>query len=569
MSAMSHGDVVTLLGAIGALIGVGRLLGEGARRLGQPAVIGELCAGLVLGPTILGALWPRGFEAIFPHEGPVPVAMHGMTTVAVTLFLLVAGMEVDLSTIWRRRRVALSVGTGGMIGPIVLIAAPAFLAMEWMDAGPEATTLTFVLFMWTAVAISALPVVARILIDLQLFKTDIGMTIIGASVYNDLVGRVLFALVLAFMGPAHGGGLPIAQSLPLAAVFMIGMLTVGRIAVDRSLAWLVTNATPTGGVLGFAATGAFLCAALTEYLGVHAIFGAFIFGIALGDSRHLSAASRETLDRFVSFIFAPIFFASIGLRVDFLANFDVGLVLLVLVISTVGKIGGCIAASRWVGFRGRDAWAVAFGLNARGAMEIVLGLLALEAGLIGERMFVALVVMALVTSMTSGPLMKLAVGRSVGRARFWELAGPDRFVGALEATDRDGAIAELAARASGAPGAPGPLPDAARIVDAALAREALVSSAIGHGVAVPHARLEGLARPIVAIGRSAVGLDFGARDGQPVRLVILLVTPLQDAEVQLKLLASIASVCQDQSFVERLLEAPDWAAFSEALQSET
>jgi Kef-type K+ transport system membrane component KefB/mannitol/fructose-specific phosphotransferase system IIA component (Ntr-type) len=562
MSGMTHTDVVTLLAALGVLIGVGRLLGEAARRLGQPAVIGELFAGIVLGPTIFGALWPRGFDSLFPHEGPAHVAIHGMTTVAVTLFLLVAGMEVDLSTIWRRRRVALSVGTGGMLGPISLITIPAILIPTSMDAGPEATELTFLLFMWTAVAISALPVVARILIDLQLFKTDIGMTIIGASVFNDLVGRLLFALVLAFMGPAHGGGMHFSQSLPLAAVFMLTMLTIGRVAVDRSLGWLVTNATPTGGVLGFAATGALLCAALTEWLGVHAIFGAFIFGIALGDSRNLSAASRETLDRFVSFIFAPIFFASIGLRVDFLANFDVWLVLLVLVVSTIGKIGGCIVASRMVGFGGRDAWAVAFGLNARGAMEIVLGLVALDAGLIGERMFVALVVMALVTSVTSGPLIKLAVGRSVRKTRFWELAGPDRFVPAIKAADRDHAITELAALAALAPSAG---IEAARIVAAALAREHLVSSAIGNSVAVPHARIEGLGEPIVVIGCAPHGMDFNARDGQPVRLVILLVTPLENAEIQLRLLASVAHACQNAALVERLISAPDWGAFAAIL----
>lgn len=557
MSMLSTAEIVALLLGLGALIGAAHLLGELARRLGQPAVVGELFAGILLGPTILGAVLPGVREWMFPSEGPLPIALHGLSTVAVTLFLLVAGMEVDLSTIWRRRQVAVRVGVGGMAAPFLLAVPLAVLLPQWMDTGPEATWLTFGLFMGTAMAISALPVVAKILIDLQMFKTDVGMTVIATAVFNDLVGRVLFAMVLAFMGPLHGGGLPLVPSIGLSLAFMAIMLTVGRVGIDRLLAWMNAHTSVPGSVLGFAATATFLCAAFTEWLGVHAIFGAFIFGIAFGDSRHLRAPTREAIDRFVSFIFAPIFFATIGLRVDFFANFDIGLVLVVLVVATIGKVGGCMLGARWAGFFGRDAWAVSFGLNARGAMEIILGLLALEAGLIGERMFVALVVMALVTSMTSGPLIKRVLGREKP-VRFWDFTGPKHYVHALEATDRDGAIAELAqaAVAGGRSSA-----DVEMIRSSAWAREKLVSSGIGRGVAVPHARIPGLAQPLVAIGRSRRGIDFDSRDGQPARLMVLLVTPLENAELQLRLLASVAQVCQDETTVNRLLGAANWTEF--------
>ncbi len=566
MSSMSHGEIVTLLAALGVLIGTARLLGELARRFGQPAVIGELFAGILLGPTILGAAWPQASEALFPHDGPVPVALHGLTTVAITLFLLVAGMEVDLSTIWRRRIVAVTVGLGGMLLPIILITPPAFFFKTWMDAGPEATDLTFVLFIATAVAISALPVVAKILIDLQLFKTDIGMTIVAAAVFNDIVGRILFALVLALMGPLHGGGLPLWQSLALTAVFMTVALTVGRVGVDRALGWLNAHASVPGSVLGFAATGTFICAAFTEWLGVHAIFGAFIFGIALGDSRHLRPGTRQTIDQFVSFIFAPIFFATIGLRVDFVGSFDLGLVLLVLIISTVGKVGGCVLAARWTGFGGRDGWAVAFGMNARGAMEIILGLLALEVGLIGDRMFVALVIMALVTSMTSGPLLQRVLGRTKP-VRFWDFAGSRTFAPTLHASDRDTVLAELANIAAASGKIEGL--DAEAVTAAALARERILPSGVGHGVALPHARMPGIPQPVVAIGRSARGIDFDARDGQPARLVVLLITPLENPELQLRLLASVAQVCQNEAAVARLLAAADWTEFLAVLNEST
>ncbi len=557
MSGLSHAEIITLLVALGVLLGAARLLGEIARKLGQPAVIGELFAGILLGPTLLGNFWPRASQTLFPPEGPLPVSLHALTTVAITLFLLVAGMEVDLSTIWKRRRAALSVGIGGMVVPFALALPFAWLMPVAMDAGADASSLTFPLFFATAMAISALPVVAKILIDLQLFKTDIGMTVIAAAVFNDIVGWLVFALILALMGRAGATGPELWQTVTLTLLFAGFMLTLGRAAVERILPWLHAHCSVPGSVLGFAATGAALCAAFTEWLGVHAIFGAFIFGIALGDSRHLRQSTRETIDQFVSFIFAPLFFASIGLRIDFAANFDLALVLLVLVIATLGKVGGCLVAARWTGFPRRDAWAVAFGLNARGAMEIILGLLALQAGLIGEKMFVALVVMALVTSMTSGSLMQRALGR-VKPVRFWEHAGPRLFKPFINAASREEAITELAAIAATDPRH---ALEAQTVAAAALARERLVSSAIGHGVAVPHARIAGIAHPVVAIARSRRGIDFDARDGRPTRLIILLVTPLENTEVQLRLLASVAQACQDETVVARLLNAPDWTEF--------
>lgn len=554
MKPLTHDEIVTLLLGVGILLGCARVLGELARKLRQPAVIGELFAGILLGPTVLGTFWPDAAASLFPREGPLPVVLQGVTTLAVTLFLLVAGMEVDLSTIWRRRSAAMRVSVMGMVVPFAVGFPIAWLAPGFMDSGPDVSGLAFSLFFGTAMAISALPVVAKILIDLQLFKTDIGMTIISAAVLDDLTGWMMFAMVLALMGGHGSSGFAVWQTILMTLAFAAFMLTAGRVLVNRALPWLMAHTSFPGGILGFAVTVAVLCAAFTEWLGVHAIFGAFIFGIALGDSRHLRQSTRETIDRFVSFVFAPLFFASIGLKVNFATNFDLPLVLMVLVIATAGKIGGCVFSARRGGFERREAWAIGFGLNARGAMEIILGLLALQAGLIGERMFVALVVMALVTSMASGPLMQWALGR-VKPVRFWDFTGPKHYVHAMEATDRDAAIAELARAV--VVGARTPL-DAEAIRASAWAREKLVSSGIGQGVAVPHARLPGLSQPLVAIGRSRRGIDFDSRDGEPARLVVLLVTPLENAELQLRLLASVAQVCQDEATVNQLLGAANW-----------
>ena len=155
----------------------------------------------------------------------------------------------------------------------------------------------------------------------------------------------------------------------------------------------------------------FLAAAFTEYIGIHAIFGAFIMGVALGDSEHFSERAKEIVHQFINNIFAPLFFVSIGLRVNFILNFDLGLTLIILAIAFVGKIVGSGLGTRLGGFSWKESLAAGFGMNARGAMEIILGIIALENGLINEKVFVSLVIMALVTSMTSGPLMKWSLSR--------------------------------------------------------------------------------------------------------------------------------------------------------------
>lgn len=356
------------------------------------------------------------------------------------------------------------------------------------------------------------------------------------------------------IGQSSGLGLGVAGSIALTLLFVTFMLTGGRLLLDRALPWAHAHLSWPGGLLSFVLVLGLGCAAFTEWIGVHAIFGAFICGVALGDSRHLRARTRATIEQFVSFIFAPLFFASIGLRINFIDHFDIPLVLTVLVIATVAKVGGCFIAGRFAGFASRDSLAIGFGMNARGAMEIVLGLLALEAGLIGERLFVALVVMALVTSIISGSLIQWILGRRKA-VRFWTHASARTFISDLTARAGNEVIVELsmALADSGI--------DPADIARAALSRERTLGSGLGGGVAVPHARIDGLERALVAIGRSSDGVDFDARDGSLAHLIILIVTPSNDTDTQLHLLASIASVCQDPATVNRLVSASNWTEF--------
>lgn len=559
---MKTGDVTTLFLAVATLLATARLLGELARRLHQPAVLGEILAGVLLGPTVLGALAPDAQAYLFPRSGAVALALEAIGTLAISLFLLVAGMEVDLSTVWRQGRVALGVGVAGLVVPFALGFGAAWLAPEALGAHEGADRLVFALFVATALGISALPVIAKILIDLNLYRTDLGMIVVAAAIFNDLVGWIVFALVLGLMGAAGHDGGGIGMTIAMTLGFAGGMLTVGRWLVDRVLPFLQAHTVWPGGVLGFALSAALFAAAFTESIGIHAIFGAFLFGVALGDSRHLRERTRATIDQFVSFFFAPLFFASIGLRVDFVARFDVVLVLTVLAIGTVGKVLGAGLGARWSGLPPRQSLAVGFGMNARGAMEIILGLLALEAGLIRERMFVALVVMALVTSVASGSVMQLLLGRK-RPIRFTNFLSSRGFVPKLRARERREAIEELVRRVSDT------LPGGAEAVSAAVwKRESIMATGLVNGLAVPHARLAGLKAPTIAVGISRGGIDFDAADGQPATLVFLVLTPDEDSAIQLALLSDIGRTFQNRLLSEKATRVANYTQFLALVRAE-
>lgn len=560
MSALTHSEITALLLALGLLLATARILGETARRFNLPSVLGEILAGILWGPTIFGALAPAGRAFLFPDHGGGALAFDGLMTLAITLFLLVAGLEVDLSTIWRQGKVALNVGLAGIIVPFSVGFIAAWYFPGMMGWEPGADSLIFALFMATALSISALPVIAKTLMDLNIYRSDLGMLVIAAAVFNDLVGWIVFAVILGMLGTG-GGTMGIGQTIGLTLVFALGMLTVGRWLIHRVLPWVQAHASWPGGVLGFALSLALISAAFTEWIGIHAIFGAFLAGVALGDSENLRERTRATIEQFVSFIFAPLFFASIGLKVDFLAHFDPVLVLTVLVIACLGKVLGCGLAGLLSGLARRESWALGFGMNARGAMEIILGMLALKYGMIGERLFVALVFMALATSLMSGPMLQRLLHLKKSR-RFTDYLNARTFINPLSGHTRFGAISEMAASAAQVAGL-----EESEIRDAVLLRESLMATGIGRGMAVPHARLKGLSSPLLVVGLSPDGIDFDSPDGFPAHIIFLILTPLQDDGAQLEILADIATTFKVKEIREKVREVSSCTEFLALIRS--
>lgn len=562
MERLTSSEITIMFVALGTLLAAARCLGELAKRYQQPAVLGEILAGVLLGPTVLGMLAPEWSTWLFPTTGPSAVVLDGFTTLAITLFLLVAGMEVELSTMWRQGKVAALVGLAGVLVPFVVGFGAAWYAPWSMGWEGIVDIRLFALFFATALSISALPVIARTLLDLNLYRSDFGMIIIAAAVSNDLVGWIVFAVILGLMGHENTHGLSIGLTIAMTLCFTGLMLTLGRWLIDRVLPWVKAHTSWPGGVLGFAMVLALFGAACTEAIGIHAIFGAFIVGVAIGDSAHLRSQTRAVIDQFVSFIFAPLFFASIGLKVNFVTHFDWRLALVVFLIASFGKVVGCGLGARYGGLPKREAWALGMAMNARGAMEIILGLLALQYGVIHERLFVALVIMALGTSALSGPVMTWILDRKPAR-RFTDFVAARSFLNPLQAFDRPEAIHALARCASEVTGL-----EAERIATAVMEREALMSTGLNHGIAVPHARLEGLRAPVVITGLSHAGIDFDADDGMPAQMIFLLLTPPHDDSIQLDLLADITERFQDAETRARTLQVGSYTEFLALMKEE-
>jgi Kef-type K+ transport system membrane component KefB len=404
----SEQDFALLLFQLFALLSMGLALGELFRQARQPTVIGEILAGVLLGPSVLGVIAPDLFSMLFP--GSQTQLLGSLAWLGSVFLLLVAGLEINLAILVRQRRL---VALTSVIGIALPFTCGFVLGLNLPDdylIDPGRRVL-FSLFLATALSISAIPIIAKILMELGLLRAAVGQTILGAAIVNDLVGWIFFAVILSMLTTSAHGQTSVGATVILTITFALACLTFGRKFVAKLFGFFKKMKLPPEGILGVAVLVAFLCAAFTQWIGIHAIFGAFLAGVMIGETGETSNGARELLRQMVFYIFAPIFFASMGLRANFVHHFDLPLVLAVLGVAVAAKFTGGYLGAHLGGKKGYQACAIGFGLMPQGAMGIILAFLALEFSLINETVFVALVTTALVTSLLSGPLIKWAMAR--------------------------------------------------------------------------------------------------------------------------------------------------------------
>jgi Kef-type K+ transport system membrane component KefB len=541
-------NITLLFLSLALMLFTARLFGEIFIKLKQPAVIGEIFAGIILGPTFLGMIAPGWHEIIYPPSPEIRIIQDGISILSVVLLLLVSGLEVDLSILLKQGKTASLTSIMGIIFPFIIGFSAAFLFPQLFGRNYNHPTWFFALFIGTALSISALPVIAKTLLDLKIFKSHIGSIIIAAAMFNDLIGWIIFSVLLSLIG----GGVQkfsLMYTIIYLFVFIFSALILLRRILSKTVEIIQNKFSSPGAILNFILMLGFFCAALTEYIGVHAIFGAFIIGIAIGDSVHLKEKTREIIHQFVTNIFAPLFFVSIGLKVNFITNFDFVVVAVIVLLAFAGKVIGGSFGARLGGLSKKESLIVGFGMNSRGAMEIILGLLALENNLIQEVTFVALVIMALITSLSSAPIMNYLLKRKedfnlnnllLSKNSIISYNGNKEFV-----INELSSIAAKSTKLS-----------SQEIIKSVMEREEQLATGIANHLAIPHAKLK-ISKPFIAFCKHQSGVDFGAADGIPAQFIFLLLTPEDKNELQLNLLAEIVKKFDDLEKVKQLLPIED------------
>jgi Kef-type K+ transport system membrane component KefB len=388
-----------------------RIGGEVAARLHLPLHVGELAMGIALGPSLLGWLWPGAFQSLFPADAASRSLLDVVSWTGVIMLALLAGLETRLGILRTAGRVVL----GGWIGGFGLpFAAGLTLGMAAPDAlvPPGVDRPVFALFLATAMSISAIPVIARILMDLKLYRTRVGMVILSTAIADDTVGWIVLAVVAGLAGGALELG-PILRTVLLTAAFVVGSFTLGRILVDRAIRASRRLRVPFGELSAMLML-VFAFAALTQWIGVHLVLGAFVAAILIGREPDLDPDSVTAVRHLGMGLFVPFFFAYTGIKVDLttLRGSALGFAAAAVVVACLSKIVGGWAGTRLGGLPHWEALAVGFGLNARGAMELVIAAIGLSIGLLNEPTYATIVLIAVLTTVMAAPMLQFCVHRA-------------------------------------------------------------------------------------------------------------------------------------------------------------
>ncbi|HEX4788998.1 MAG TPA: cation:proton antiporter [Actinospica sp.] len=398
-----------VIGALAVILAVSALFAAVARRCGQPVVIGQILAGLVLGPSVLGRLPGHLVGRLFPTAS-VP-ALDVLAQIAVALFMFVIGYELDLRALRGHRRVPVYVACGALLVPMTLgCAATIAFRSSFTAVGLSRFDVETVLYMGIALSVTALPVLAAIVRERGIAGTLAGVTATSAAGLMDVVSWLVLAGVIA--SAVHGTGRPWTATLGLLVAFVAGMRFLIRPLLGR---WMTRRQATLANKLP---TAAVLClggAWFTASIGLHPVFGALVAGLTMPKQDGTPDPDVLRPLEQVGGLLLPLFFVVTGLSLNVGAMNATAFLLLALVcvIAVGGKIGPAYAASRAGGLRREDAATVAALVNTRGLTELIALNLGLSSGLIGPRLFAVLVLMALITTMMTAPLLTL-----IGRHRF-------------------------------------------------------------------------------------------------------------------------------------------------------
>ena len=375
-------------------------------RVGQPSVVGEMAAGILLGPSLFGLLAPNMFSVVFPQDSLGTLGL--LSQIGVCFFMFVVGMEVNMKHMRSMAHAAVAVSHASILIPSLLGVMLAYYL--FVDLGAPGTTFTaFALFMGISMSITAFPVLARIIKERNLSGTALGTTAVTCAAVDDVTAWSLLPFVVAISRAGSLGGSVVTVLSTL--VFVAIMLAFVRRGLPR---WIgpkrMSDTEPTRVTLIIIVSLVMISAMSTEIIGVHALFGAFLAGTVMPDVHEFRQRISIRVESFSSVLLLPVFFTYTGLRTQIGLIGDLNgwlLCLLIVAVATIGKLGGSAIAARLTGMGWRDSLQLGALMNTRGLMELIVLNIGYDLGILSSRIFAMLVVMALVTTILTGPLLSL------------------------------------------------------------------------------------------------------------------------------------------------------------------
>lgn len=546
MTILSEYDVFIFIAQLGIILLSARIFGEIFRKFGQPIIAGEVFAGILLGPSIFGHFLPAWHKTLFPSDVAHPYLLQGISWLCVLFLLLITGLEIDFQASIRQGRQCFLISFFGLFASLAgVYCITFFLPPYFYPVGVAPAHVNLLLIV--ALSVTAIPVIAKILFDFNILRSAVGVKVLTAGVLSDVWGWTLLAVVISLVDTGSITAASILRPLMTMIVYLGVTLTVGRAIIERFLNVIGYKEMDTTMALSFLFVLALLNGAVAHLLGVHVFFGAFIAGVMAGESDKITPYVRQWTRDFIFAVFAPIFFVLIGMQLD-LAKAEIWAPLIVLlIVSSVCKVGGAFLGGIWGGLGRKNALTVASGLNTQGTMGIIVALIAFDMGIFNKELFSTVVFICVLTSLFVGPLLKWAI-KGVQRplARYFDR---EHVFLDVEGNSKRDVIRKLTALMSKRK----MIANEHLVQKAIWERENVMSTAIGEGVALPHARLPNLKTPVLCFFRLKSPVDFSSPDNKPVQMLFLELTDLNDDGMQLNLIAHVARFISSEENRQRLL----------------
>jgi Kef-type K+ transport system membrane component KefB/nucleotide-binding universal stress UspA family protein len=399
------------------LLIVGRVLGEGMQRIGQPALMGTLLAGIVLGPSLFGWLWPSAQHFIFPKDETQKGMIDGLSQIGILMLLLLTGMETDLKLVRKSGAAAIAIALCGIAFPF----ACGFLLGQFGPAvlfDGATSRLVPSLFLGTALSISSIKIVAMVVREMNFMRRNLGQVIVATAIMEDTCGWVIIAITFGIAGAGSGGGaqaiswLGLAETVGGVVLFLIFCFTAGRWLVFSTIRWVNDNFRSDFPVITAILVIMGVFAGITQLLGVRTVLGAFMAGVLIGESPILTGHIQGQLRGMITAFFMPIFFGMSGLAADLTILKDWNLAVLtaaLVAIASVGKFSGAFAGAMVGRLSWREGVALGCAMNARGSTEVIVASIGLSMGALSQNLYTMIVTMAVITTMAMPPMLRAAL----------------------------------------------------------------------------------------------------------------------------------------------------------------